>query len=313
MVHPECGDAAAAAVHVCVRAYVYQEIQNPDLWNITLFPLEIIQIVIYLEPQTVMACGRWRLATHSQQIVGGFLGGSDTKPSETAGHITLTVSVDRHRLSGVCWQHHMVGGILRADGRFWCKQVAMRVMRRQIWLSGFTLFCHSFFSFHSVYSCLCMFLTLFWSPAHSTPFFLSLLRTLPVLSAVQFISFSLQYMCFCLRLCVRSHPGDCHIYSDVASHSLPLPPCLYLSLSACMVARQLSGKLSFPGKQLWMTRNSVEGEDNGANVPSPCPPFWGHKWSPVPPIILHPLLHPSPSPIKLMSLERGHSFARRPL
>lgn len=29
-------------------------------------------IGFYLEAVAVMACGRWRLATHSQQIVGGF-------------------------------------------------------------------------------------------------------------------------------------------------------------------------------------------------------------------------------------------------
>lgn len=74
----------------------------------------------------------------------------------------------------------------------------------------------------------------------------------------------------------------------------PPTPSLHLSMSpsACMVAGQLPGELSFPGTQLGMTRHGVGGEDEGANAPSPCPPFWGHKWSPVPRIIHHLLISP---------------------
>lgn len=97
------------------------------------------------------------------------------------------------------------------------------------------------------------------------------------------------------------------------------PPslCLYLSSSACMVAGPLRGELSFPGKQLRLTRRGRGGEDEGANTPSPCPHFWGRKWRPVPPINVHLLLlfplflHLSTSSAKLMPSERGCCLARR--
>lgn len=61
--------AAAAAVCLCVR----NRDKSLIFWFFyTLFHLETMLIGFYLEAVAVMACGRWRLATHSQQIVGGF-------------------------------------------------------------------------------------------------------------------------------------------------------------------------------------------------------------------------------------------------
>lgn len=91
---------------------------------------------------------------------------------------------------------------------------------------------------------------------------------------------SVSSTCVYVYDCARSHHGVCHIPSDLPPLHLQ-PLSLYLSPSACMVAGQLWGELSFPGNQLQMTCHGVGGEGEGA--PSPCPLFWGHKWSPAPP------------------------------
>lgn len=84
--------------------------------------------------------GMWLLATHSQKIVGGFSVRVTPKASETAGHITLPVSVGRVVTSLLPpWS-----GVALGHGQFWCEQVVM-----EGWNSdslSLTFFSHPFFS-----------------------------------------------------------------------------------------------------------------------------------------------------------------------
>lgn len=96
------------------------------LWNKTWFPLEIMALVICLaaDAETVMACGRWWLATHSQQIVGGFSVG--VTPSRAKPQDTLRLLSASGELAVTSLLTARSGGHFGADGRFWGEQVVMK-------------------------------------------------------------------------------------------------------------------------------------------------------------------------------------------
>lgn len=141
-------------------------------------------IVIYLEAEAVVACGRWRLATHSQQIVGGFSVGvtpSRVRPQDTLH--CLSASAEPAVTSSLMAQS---GRVLGLTGWFWCEQVVMEgwdTKSDPLSLSFLSnlFFCFSgFYPSHSVDASLCMFMPLsvlisHGSPTHHVlPFFLSL-------------------------------------------------------------------------------------------------------------------------------------------
>ncbi len=148
-----------------------------------------------------MPCGCWRLATHSQQIVGGFFVGvtpSRARPQDVSHSLSATAELAVTRLMTT-----QSGGVL---GWFWCEQVVTEWLDTNADSLSSPLVSHPVFSsflpllFIPPPSCPCLFL--FWSVI-SLPLTLS--------SSFCFLSITLlSFLCLCHKCSgTGSHRCSC--------------------------------------------------------------------------------------------------------